>query len=212
MARTVAACVLLVEGVPGVGKTTLLRELQRRRVEAGSGAPSMLHLSQAHTYGPLVAGEDAGTLTAAENVAHLRTVLGLVEAFVEQGRERVAKLVSMDTLHLTHCVRPGAVSWGDVQEAEARLASLDACLVFLRAQPETIWQRTVVGRRETPFLRDYAIPRFGGTFESVHEHFVQEQTCLLALANRSRLPTVVLDAESGLTELANLAYRLWMGG
>lgn len=202
--------VLLVEGVPGVGKSTMLHGAQRRRIESTLGRRSALHLSQAHTYGPLADGEDAGTLTAAENVAHLNAVLGLVESFASQGRGRWPVFVSADTLHLTHCVRPGVVSWPDVRGADERLGSLGASLVFLRARPETLWQRTVWGRRETAFIRRYALRRFGGTLEAVHGHFVREQERLAELVDRSRLAKLVFDAEADPDELAGRARRCWV--
>lgn len=205
------ARVLLVEGVPGVGKSTLLSGVQWRRIGSAFGSRSALHLAQAHTYGPLATSEDAGTLTAAENITHLSALLGLVEAFAAHGHGRAPCLVSIDTLHLTHCVRPGVVAWPDVQATDARLASLGASMVFLRARPETLWQRTVWGRRDTPFVQGYALGRFGGTLEALHEHFLHEQERMAVLAGQSSLPTLVLDAEREADEIVDLAYRHWTG-
>ena len=76
------ACrILLVEGVPGIGKSTLLDALVRKYV-ADRPAPrlrTLLHLTQAHTYGPLAVDEDRGTLTAEQNLAHLDAVLSMLE-------------------------------------------------------------------------------------------------------------------------------------
>jgi hypothetical protein len=207
----VTSRILLVEGVPGVGKSTLLHGVQRRRIESAFGARSALHLSQAHTYGPLAPGEDAGTLTAAENIAHLSRLLDLVETFASSERGRHPTFVSIDTLHITHCVRPGVVSLADVRAFDDRLASLGASLVVLRAQPETLWQRAVWGRRETGFIQGYAMRRFGGTLEAVHQHFVREQERLLGLVEGSRLAKSVLDAELDAEEIVERAYPPWGG-
>lgn len=72
---------LLVEGVPGIGKSTLIDALLRRYVErtAPRKIRTLLHLSQTFTYGPLAPAEDAGTLTADENVKLLERVLQTLE-------------------------------------------------------------------------------------------------------------------------------------
>ncbi|MGZ6071994.1 MAG: hypothetical protein ACXWK8_12315, partial [Myxococcaceae bacterium] len=129
--------VLLVEGVPGVGKSTLLDALLRRHVEdrPPRQVRTFLHLTQAHTYGPLAPDEDRGTLTPAAALAHLERVVGTLEWHVHAlTAEHTPKLFALvDTLHLTQCHRPGVLGWTDVAPLDARLAALGCRLVFLRA-------------------------------------------------------------------------------
>lgn len=130
---------LLVEGTSGVGQSTLIDALLRRHV--ASSAPrkirSLMHLAQSHTYGPLARAEDARTLTVAQNLAHLDRIVGTVEWFHAsvQEHDRPWAYAILDTLHLTHCVRPGVVNWPDVAEIDARLAALGSKLLFLEAAP-----------------------------------------------------------------------------
>src|SRR6185295_15174059 len=73
--------VLIVEGTSGVGKSTLIDQLIRRYV-AGQPARKLrtiLHLTQAHTYGPLAPAEDLGALTAEQNLEHLDDVVSMIE-------------------------------------------------------------------------------------------------------------------------------------
>ena len=121
------AHLLLVEGVAGLGKSTVLDRLLRRHV---SGAPerklrTVLHLTQAHTYGPLVPGEDAGTLTREASLGHLERIVTWLEWLAQTvAAEAVPKCFALvDTLHLTHCVRPGVVAWDDVAAHDRRLAA-----------------------------------------------------------------------------------------
>jgi len=101
---------LLVEGTSGVGKSTLVDALIRRHVASSEPRKirTLVHLAQSHTYGPLALPEDDGTLTVDANLRHLERIVGTVEwlhAGVQE-HERPWCFVLVDTLHLTHCVRP----------------------------------------------------------------------------------------------------------
>src|SRR5215510_14289524 len=72
---------LLVEGVPGIGKSTLIDALIRRYVGSAAARKirTFVHLSQTYTYGPLAPAEDAGTLAVADNIRLLEHIVGLLE-------------------------------------------------------------------------------------------------------------------------------------
>lgn len=101
-----------------MGKSTLIYAVIRRHV--ASAAPrkirSLIHLAQSHTYGPLARPEDRGTLTVEENAHHLDRIVSHLEWLHASVQEHAKPwcFVVIDTLHLTHCVRPGVVKWGDV--------------------------------------------------------------------------------------------------
>src|SRR5271163_1393730 len=105
---------LLVEGTSGVGKSTLIDALIRRHVNSSKPRKirSMVHLAQSHTYGPLALLEDR-TLTVDANLQHLDRIGGLLQWLHENVQEHTRPwcFVLLDTLHLTHCVRPGVVQW-----------------------------------------------------------------------------------------------------
>jgi hypothetical protein len=147
---------LLVEGTSGVGKSTLIDTLIRRQV--GSRKPrkirTLVHLAQSHTYGPLAQLEDRG-LTAAANLLHLERIVSHLEwlhASVQE-HDRPWCFVLIDTLHLTHCVRPGVVKWGDVERFDSRLAELGCKLCFLRVSPVAIWERGITPRQNEQFIQ-----------------------------------------------------------
>jgi len=173
---------------------------------------TLLHLTQAHTYGPLAPAEDSGTLTVADNVRHLDQVVGTLEwysnALTSESTPKFFALI--DTLHLTQCHRPGVVVWSDVATADARLAQLGARLVFLEASPETIWSRGILPRAEESFIRDYAQRRFGPTLEEIHRYFVAEQTRMRALLHQSRLPSLVVDADADMASNVARTTEFWL--
>lgn len=205
---------LLVEGTSGIGKSTLIDALLRRHV---SGAEprrirTLVHLAQSHTYGPLAAKEDSGALTVDDNLRHLERIVGHLEwlhaCVQEHGRPWC--LVVVDTLHLTHCVRPGVVGWKHVSPFDRRLAALGCKLLFLHVAPSTLWERSIQARMETEFLRVYA-RKFGRTEEEIRHYFVSEQQSLGGLFAQSAMSKRLLQNDGALESALDEAHRFWIG-
>ncbi len=206
--------ILVVEGTCGVGKTTLIDQLARRYVAAQPARKlrTLVSLTQAHTYGPLVPGEDAGTLTVADNLRHLEAIVAQLEwlAGALTAEQAPKTFVLVDTLHLTHCQRPGGVGWDDVAPVDHRLAALGARLLVVHVSAATLWQRCILARRDTPFLTNYAQPKWGPSLEAVHGHFVAEQERLRALAARSAMERLTLALDAPADQSSDEAYAFWL--
>ena len=202
---------LLVEGTSGAGKSTLIDALIRRHV--GTAKPrkirSLIHLAQSHTYGPLAVPEDHGTLTVDENARHEDRIVSLIEWLQAgvQGHSRPWCFVLIDTLHLTHCVRPGVVKWPDVAPFDGRLAAVGCKLVFLEASPSALWEWGIKPRTNEQFMQ-YA-KKFGRTPEEIHEYFVREQETLATLFAQSAMPKIRLQSDGAFEETVNAAYQFW---
>src|SRR6185295_11846382 len=161
--------VLIVEGTSGVGKSTLIDQLVRRYV---TGRPArklrtLLHLTQAHTYGPVAIDEDRKTLTPEQNLKHLDDVVSMLEWHVSSltAETRVKFFAVVDTLHFTHCHRPGVLNWEHVSDLDHRLGRMGARLLFLHGSAQTLWERGITPRRDEEFITRYACPKFGDTLE-----------------------------------------------
>lgn len=210
--------ILLVEGVPGTGKTSIINSLVRRYAENTVLIRSLLHLTQAHTYHPLSPDEPDGpdkiddALAAAQNLAHLERIFDLVSwmASLVSYEQRKVFLCTIDTLHITHCFRPGVLSWERVASFDRRLAGLGCKLLFLRATRETIWERTILGRKDNRFITHYG-QRYGESLEEIHSYYAQEQESMLTLVERTRIETKILDCERSVADLSEEAFDYWMG-
>jgi hypothetical protein len=204
---------LLIEGTSGIGKSTLIDGLLRRHVSDARERKirTLYHMAQTHTYGPLARQEDAGTLTVEQNLRHLDRIVSQLEWLHAgaQEHDRPFCFVLLDTLHLTHCVRPGVVGWPDVAAIDRRLAGIGCKLLFLGATPDAIWERGIVPRMDQQFIQVYA-QKFGKTLEEIHHYFVREQERLGDLARRSVMPGLSLHNEGPPGSLVEQVYRFWI--
>jgi hypothetical protein len=207
--------VLLVEGTSGVGKSTLIDQLLRRYVadRPARKLRTLLHLTQAHTYGPVAVDEDLGTLTVEKNLRHLEAVVSMLDWHVSSltAESTVKLLAVVDTLHLTHCHRPGVLRWEHVSGLDHRLARMGARLLFLYGSPQTLWERGIVPRREEEFITGYACPRFGDTLEAIHQYFVAEQERMRQQLSGTSLLYREIDADGDLSSQVEEAYEFWLG-
>jgi len=203
---------LLIEGTSGVGKSTLIDALIRRHVATCPPRKirSVVHLAQSHTYGPLAGAEDRGTLTASQNLQHLDRILDTMEWLHHSMQEHARPwcFVIIDTLHLTHCVRPGVVEWADVEGIDRRLAAIGCTLLSLQGSPETLWQRGIEPRLNEQFLMEYA-RKFGQTHEEIHAYFVREQETLANLFSKSVMPKRLVQTDGSLDAIVDEAYSFW---
>jgi hypothetical protein len=203
---------LLVEGIPGIGKSTLIDALIRRHVNTASvrQTRTVAHLCQAHTLGPLASAEDAGTLTVEDNLSHLERIVSIIEwlSLSVQEHRRQSCFVLIDTLHLTHCLRPGVLTWEDVAMFDRRLARLGCRLIVLQAGAEVVWERSIEARTTWSFLRNY-MSKFGRSDEELHKYFMYEQEQFTEMFERSAMPKLLMPNDGNLESITGTAYKFW---
>ena len=205
--------ILLVEGVPGIGKSTMLDRMLRTYVagETEGQLRTVVSLAQTHTYGPLAVSEDLGTLTKEASLEHLNGIVGWLEWIADNSKRqpRPKSFLLLDTLHLTHCLRPGVLDWRDVVPVDRRLAAIGCKLLLLDAENDTIRERTVEARADTEFVREYALGRFGQNDAELVDYFQRERDLFREMCSESSMEKMRLMAEEPLEETAALASRFW---
>jgi hypothetical protein len=203
---------LLVEGIPGIGKSTLIDALIRRHVNSAEARQirSLVHLCQAHTIGPLASAEDAGTLNVKDNLNHLEHIVGIIEWLYESVRnhKRQSCFVLVDTLHLTHCLRPGVLAWQHVEEFDHRLARLGCKLIVMRAGADVVWERSIEARTTWSFLRNY-MSKFGRTDEELHKYFMYEQEQFVQMFEKSAMPKLLMSNDGDVESIEGEAFKFW---
>ena len=203
--------VVLVEGVSGIGKSTLIATLLRQYIRQNKALRTLLHLTQAHTYGPLAPDEDDISLTVEQNISHLQSICSMLSWCIQSLRdEKKPKFYCIiDTLHITHCFRPGRVSWSDVMGIDQELASLKVKLIFLKANKESVWERGIWRRRDEQFITQYA-QKFGNSLEEIFMYFIEEQAGMEEVMKKSMMDKLILNVDTPINSYARKAYDFWM--
>src|SRR5579862_2171650 len=93
--------IVLIEGIPGAGKTTLINGLLKTYVTRNKKIQTLFHLSQLHTYRPVVFDEENFYASKIETLNHLTKILKLLTCGVLIGNDKNGNkfLGIVDTLH-----------------------------------------------------------------------------------------------------------------
>lgn len=203
--------ILLIEGIPGIGKSTLIHALMRKHMNENEKIRTFLHLTQAHTYGPLAVDEDNNCLTKEKSINHLDKIISMLEWFSHSvAEEKLSKFYALiDTLHFTHCFRPGTLTWEDAIQADMSLSEMKCKVIFLRGSREVVWQRSILSRKDTQFINGYA-KKFGSNIDEVYSYFLQEQNNMELLISKSSMNKLIIDNNGNLDDIIKMAYDFWI--
>ena len=187
---------LILEGVPGTGKTTLLNSILRSRRYVDRSFLSTMVLSEHQTQRVLEAKEEEEGLDRHDNVAllesHLTYLGGIQERLKDMpwcanGRTNQRATYLIERFHFTHVCHYAHMDWQDVAHVDSQLGDLGCKLCLVVAEPQEIVDR-IMGDR--PGWREWV----GGI--DGREHFRAQQECLLGLRKKSRLESMVIDSSN----------------
>ncbi len=201
---------VVIEGVACSGKTSALHSLVRHPAFVERPGSSSLVLSEHHTQRVLEGLAARSELKTANSVDLLNEHVGYVRGLRARllgvqrwSRDNAANprfVVVFERFHLTHVLNYDDVVWRDVAGIDAELAEMGFDLCVLTARRMELEQRLAArGADWSAFLAEQGqrhriddAAHFGGKVG----YFVEQQEELLALAERSRMPTTVLDTST----------------
>lgn len=206
--------ILILEGIPGAGKTSLYRAVKKNleRVHLDS----FLFLSQVYTC----------RITEDSNINYIKpqseTLFDSYISFFEEIQTRFTgskflhhphrsqfEFISLlETFHLTHWLHHGDDFFHRIDE---RLFRLGAKILFLKVPENHIIERCV---KSTKKLRSsnwlQYLQRYGNDETSIAEAFKKMQTALEAKLSDSALHSLVIDAITS-SENIEIIFRFWLG-
>ena len=74
---------------------------------------------------------------------------------------------------------------------------------------ETIWNRGIRGRADSPFLTQYAL-KFGRIQQQIHAHFVEEQAEFVRMFSQSVMNKRLFENAGCLDNIIEAAYTFWL--
>jgi thymidylate kinase len=211
-----AAKGLIVEGIPGTGKSTLIRTIQRQERFLKRDTITCLIFGEEMTQRTLEKRMHKGNLSAEDHFQLFDELLALLERQQERfaGRgwtgEKDSKHIYylLERFHLTHATYYPYLREADFSAVEERLLRLGArgCLLVMERH---VMRERIIESRPFPAWRSY-IARYGDNEDAIVEHYWRQQEQMLAKAERSPLPWLVLDTtNANWVELAPRLLSHW---
>ena len=209
---------LVLEGISGSGKSTVLGGLLRSESYLQRGYLSSIVLSEHHTQRVLEPKQKAEGLSAADNVALLRQNVDMIHAldlrlrgtdWGERGRLNHRLSYLMERFHLTHVCHYEHVGWKHVRAIDDALAGLGCKLCLLRVDEAMIEERVVNLRRNKEW--EAYLSSVGSHSRGIVDHYVAQQERFLALREASSMPSVVVDTSGrGVNEVVAEVSAFWL--
>lgn len=190
---------LILEGISGTGKTTILNKLLNSEQFLNKSFLSSIVLSEHQTQRVLERKEREEGLSVFDSIGlldqHIKCIEGLNNNLnqmqwcrANQTYMRIPYI--FERFHFSHVYQYIHMKWADVDPIDSRLADINCRICILTADFETLKSRLLSGRDEA-WMR--YIKRFGETEDQIINHFLQQQNQVLELAKMTKLETLTLD-------------------
>ncbi len=193
---------LIIEGISGTGKTTVLKELLRSNQYLNRKYLSSLVLSEHHTQRVLEKKDHEGTITPDDNINLLMSIVHILKVFSDglNHRDWISQdyvehrfIYILERFHFTHVYQYEHMNWELAKPIDNELHNLGAKLCILTVNDIQLRERLF--RRKNPCWMKY-LKKFGATEEEIVARFMRDQEKILEMSKDSALPTIIVDTSS----------------
>jgi thymidylate kinase len=190
---------LILEGVCGTGKTTLLRALLQSKRFLQKSFLSSLVLSEHQTQRVLEYKEQKKGLSITDNIALLNQHITYLQSIHDKlehmpwshnNRNNMRFPYILERFHFTHVSHYQHISWEDVTNIDSRLAPLN-CKLCLLTMDNSQFRDRIINSRNSEW-RDY-LKKYGNTNDKILDYYTKQQDLLLNLCEKSELDTFVVN-------------------
>lgn len=185
---------LIIEGIPGTGKTTLLQRLRQDNIANKLKCSSEFIFSEEITQRVLEKPYNKGCIDKGQNIKLLENIISPLENYqtrlLNRDWNNLQFYYILERFHLTHVSYYPYLTWEDVEKIDSRLNNLGSKICLLTMESKVFIER-IINRRGEPW-RKY-LSRYGSTEEQIVKHYLGQQQDMIDLASKTKLPLLILD-------------------
>ena len=206
---------LIIEGICGTGKTTLVHALTKSAAFVQKSYPSSIVLSEHHTQRVLERKETVEGLTPGDNLELLEFYMQFFEKLHERSsqmdwsarnRTNHRVLFLLERFHFTHVFHYG-LTWEHVQSIDERLAKINCKLCMLEVDESNMEQR-IIFERDSGWQK--YIHQFGNSNTEIVDYYKKQQDLLLSLLLRTKLEWLKINtSETAVDEIVPQLIAFW---
>jgi thymidylate kinase len=209
---------IVLEGIPGTGKTTVLYHLLKTPHWQNKPYISSVILSEHHTLRVLenkrldksYTKQDSLDLLN-DHVTNLEGLNGNLKQTSWLKRDRTAQKLPFifERFHLSHVYHHDDLEWSDVAGIDVRLKNLNTKLLLFTLDPKDIKTRIIEDYKKAGW-QNY-LKTLGNSELEITEYFINKQQEFIELGNLSELDTITIDSSKLTTsEIVKKIFSEWI--